>query len=308
MSLDLGGPAIEIAIALAFVFFLLSLVALHVTEWFAGALNLRAKTLRKGLEGMLGDSGVVEKVLCHALVRTDLQPDRKRAPSYIAPENFALALRDVLDAPDEKEPPKVKVDDHERPVDEALATQLRVLPSGGAIPEMPELEKWFDESMKRVGGWYKRKSQLVTIAVAVLLVLALNVSTLRIAEQLNGEPKVLANVVAKAEAATEEEGPGGAGGGEPAGMKQDRGRSGKRRPRPCLPEPSGLLDRREEPPEHPRRVVDHDGRLADLDRRHLVGRPILVRRPQQALEPADGGPQAGRKSSDLAAQQPGLPL
>jgi hypothetical protein len=220
MSLDLGGPAIEIAIALAFVFFLLSLVALHVTEWFAGLLNLRAKTLRKGLEGMLGDSDVVEKILCHALVRTDLQPDRKRDPSYIAPENFALALRDVLDVPAQGGPPKVEVDDHERPVDEALATQLRVLPSGDAIPEVPELGKWFDESMRRVGGWYKRKSQLVTIAVAVLLVLVLNVSTLRIAEQLNGEPKVLANVVAKAEATAEEDSAGGAKGGNAAGMEQ----------------------------------------------------------------------------------------
>ncbi len=205
MSLDLGGPAIEIAIALAFVFFLLSLVSSHLTEWIAGILNLRAKNLRKGLAGMLGDSEVMKQILAHPLVRTDLQPDRNRDPSYIAPESFALALRDVLkiSAPDAH--PKVKVDGNERPVEQSLATQLKVLPSGDAIPEVPELEKWFDESMKRVGGWYKRKSQLVTIAVAVALVLVLNVSTLRIADQLSAEPKVLANVVAQAEARAGEE-------------------------------------------------------------------------------------------------------
>lgn len=204
MSLDLGGPAIEIAIALAFVFFLLSLIASHVAEWIAGAFNLRAKTLREGLEGMLGDSGVMERILSHPLVRTDLQADRNRDPSYIAPEAFALALRDVLETPAAGEPPKVMVDNQKRPVDQDLATQLRLLPSGEAIPETPELEKWFDESMERVGGWYKRKSQLITIGIAVTLVLVLNVSTLRITDQLSAEPKVLANVVAKAEAAAGE--------------------------------------------------------------------------------------------------------
>ncbi|TMK56577.1 MAG: hypothetical protein E6G51_09280 [Actinobacteria bacterium] len=208
MSLDLGGPAIEIAIALAFVFFLLSLIASHVTEWFAGLLNLRAKTLRDGLLGMLGDGDVVDRLLKHPLVRTDLQPGRERDPSYIAPENFALALRDLLEpASGEEEVPQLKLEGEARKsVDPKLATQLRALPSGDSIPHVPEIEKWFDESMKRVGGWYKRKSQLVTIAVAVGLVLALNLSTLRIAEQLNGEPKVLANVVAKAEAAAEDDG------------------------------------------------------------------------------------------------------
>lgn len=205
MSLDLGGPAIEIAIALAFVFFLLSLVASHIGEWIAGIFNLRAKTLRKGLEGMLGDDGVVERVISHPLVRTDLQPDRSRDPSYIAPANFALALLDVLEEPATDQPPQVEVGDETRPVSKDLATQLRILPSGGAIPKAPEIEKWFDESMERVGGWYKRKTQLVTIAIAVVTVLVLNVSTLRITDQLSAEPKVLANVVAKAEATADEE-------------------------------------------------------------------------------------------------------
>ncbi|HEU5062614.1 MAG TPA: hypothetical protein VFT79_05605 [Solirubrobacterales bacterium] len=222
MSLDLGGPAIEIAIALAFVFFLLSLVSSHLTEWLAGLLNLRARTLRKGLEGMLGDGEVVKQLFKHPLVRTDLQPDRRRDPSYIAPRNFALALRNVVEAPSQGEQPKVEVDDEERPVSDALATQLQVLPGGDALPGVTELERWFDESMDRVSGWYKRKSQLVTIAVAVALVLLLNVSTLRIAEQLSAEPKVLANVVAKAEAAAEEEGPGdGTAGMQKAGEEAE---------------------------------------------------------------------------------------
>ena len=205
MSVDLGGPAVEIAIALAFVFFLLSLIVSHVGEGIAGLLNLRAGTLRKGLEGMLGDSAVVDAVLSHPLVRTDLQPDRDRDPSYVAPENFALALRDVLQVPPGEGPPAVAVGAVSQQVTDELATQLRVLPSGGVVPELPELEKWFNESMDRVSGWYKRKAQLVALAIAIVLVIVLNVSTLRIADQLSAEPKVLANVVAKAEATAADE-------------------------------------------------------------------------------------------------------
>jgi hypothetical protein len=196
MSLDLGGPAIEIAIALAFVFFLLSLIVSHVNELIAGALKLRGKQLRKGLEGMLGDQDVVKQLLCHSLVRTDLADDKSRDPSYISPKNFALALRDLT----EKDPNLLSG------ASEKLSEQLRALGgSTASLPAVPKLEQWFDASMDRVSGWYKRKLQWITLAIAIVLVLALNVSTLRIAEQLSAEPKVLGNVVAKAEAAAEGE-------------------------------------------------------------------------------------------------------
>lgn len=202
MSLDLGGPAIEIAIALAFVFFLLSLIVSQVNELIAGALGLRAKNLRKGLMGVLGDEGMVERLLDHSLVRTDLGQGKRRDPSYISPKNFALALRDLV----HKDSRGVSG------VSDELAEQLRALTGSPAtLPEVPELEKWFDESMDRVSGWYKRKAQWAAIVVAVVLTLALNVSTLRIAEQLSAEPKVLANVVAKAEAAEDKSSEGGQG-------------------------------------------------------------------------------------------------
>jgi hypothetical protein len=208
MSLDLGGPAIEIAIALAFVFFLLSLIVSQVNELIAGAFKLRAKHLKRGLEGMLGDEDVVERLLCHPLVRTDLAQGKRRGPSYISPKNFALSFRDLA----EREPSVVAE------ASDALTTQLRALKDAPdtSLPELSALEKWFDDSMDRVSGWYKRRVQWITLGIAVALVLILNVSTLRVAEQLSAEPKVLANVVAKAEAAAGEEGPGEgqAGGGE----------------------------------------------------------------------------------------------
>lgn len=187
MSLDLGGPALEIGIALSFVFFLLSLIVSAVNEWIAGVLKLRAKTLSKGLVGMLGDGDVAKSIFDHPLVRNDPRR-REREPSYISPRQFALAFQDVV------EPGRVS---------DELAKQLRAItgaPSDG-LPGQPALEKWFDESMERVGGWYKRKAQIIAIVLAVIVTLGLNVSTLRVAEHLADEPTVRAAVVSKAEKA-----------------------------------------------------------------------------------------------------------
>jgi hypothetical protein len=202
VSLDLGSPAIEIAIALAFVFFLLSLIVSALTEWLAAALKLRAKTLREGLEGMLGDKDVASEVLKHPLVRTDLREDCKHTPSYIAPHEFATAFRDLVtpvSAAAEERRPTARLSDGEGgtktvQISAKLATQLRTLSaSPTAVPPV--------ESMDRVSGWYKRKSQKITVVLALLVTLALNASALRIAEHLAEEPTVRAAVVARAEAA-----------------------------------------------------------------------------------------------------------
>jgi hypothetical protein len=222
MSLDLGSPVLEIAIALAFVFLLLSLIVTELTELVANRMKLRAKNLKEGLEGMLGDKGLVERMLDHPLIKTGAQLEkgkRKRDPSYISPRNFALVLRDLT---------KGKPGAHAIEVPDWLATQLRALTGGPsvALPEVPTLEKWFDESMDRVSGWYKRKAKWITIALATIVVAVLNVSALQIAERLSEEPTVRAAVVAKAEAAAKkapangEDGLKNAGGNMEATVKE----------------------------------------------------------------------------------------
>jgi hypothetical protein len=219
MSLDLGGPAIEIAIALAFVFFLLSLIASTLTEWLAAVFKLRSKNLKKGLEGMLGDEKVVQQLLDHPLVRPDLRQEPRRPPSYLSPRIFAAAFLDLVDVSSSSSSERqaatatVRVTEEgttsHSPVKGNLAVQLRTLTGapGVALPAASVLEKWFDESMDRVSGWYKRRAQLVTFIVAVGLAVGLNASALRIGEQLSAEPKVLAAVVAKAEAIAKEPAP-----------------------------------------------------------------------------------------------------
>jgi len=208
MSLDLGSPAIEIAIALAFVFFVLSLVVTELTELVANFFKLRVSNLQQGLKGMLGDDDLVKELLNHPLIKTDLRSERKRwqrkqEPSYIAPRNFAAVVQDLF-----KNEPGTNL----AQASQQLSKQLRALigDSGGELPDQSKLEKWFDDSMDRVSGWYKRKAKWITLIIAAIVVIGLNVSALRIADHLSAEPTVRAAVVAKAEAAAKK----GSGQGE----------------------------------------------------------------------------------------------
>lgn len=60
------------------------------------------------------------------------------------------------------------------------------------------VEIWFNNAMDRVGGWYKRRSQVVIAAVSVVCVVALNVDTLLIVNHLETHPGVRDALVAQA--------------------------------------------------------------------------------------------------------------
>jgi hypothetical protein len=237
MNIDLGSPALDIAIGLSFVFFLLSVIASALTEFWSGVFNLRAKTLKQGLEGMIGDKGAVEKLLDHPLVRTELTKEvpskrfslgralegllprarRKyeRTASYIAPDVFASAFTAVFG--ESSTGTSAGVESTAMPASLRSQTAELVDGSDGSppppIPPVAALEKWFDDGMDRVSGWYKRKSQIWTVVFATVVVIGLNASALRIVERLNAEPTVRAAVVAKAEAAAAGEAPAAGGSG-----------------------------------------------------------------------------------------------
>ncbi|MFN2607250.1 MAG: hypothetical protein ABR511_05055 [Acidimicrobiales bacterium] len=46
------------------------------------------------------------------------------------------------------------------------------------------VEDWFNHTMDRASGWYKRRTQLMVLIIGFLLALALNVDTIRITQQL----------------------------------------------------------------------------------------------------------------------------
>lgn len=62
------------------------------------------------------------------------------------------------------------------------------------------VESWFNDSMDRLTGWYKRKAQFIAFAIGLVLALLLNVDTINIATSLWREPTLRQAIVANATA------------------------------------------------------------------------------------------------------------
>lgn len=209
MPFDLNGPALEVAIGLAFVFFLLSVVASAITEGIAWATNQRAKTLEKGLKGMFGDDALAAEVLDHPLAKTDMSSEvADRKPSYLSPRNFGLALVDTLKRKggEDGEDSLAKMSAGVTAVREdapSLGTQLHALVEetgdGNLADFRGAAERWFDDGMDRVSGIYKRWAQKIAVVAALVVAIALNASAVRIAERLSADPTVRSAVVTGAE-------------------------------------------------------------------------------------------------------------
>jgi hypothetical protein len=72
----------------------------------------------------------------------------------------------------------------------AAATELAALRS--------RIEQWYDQSMQRVSGWYKRHVQLVLAIIALLVAGALNADTIQIANSLWTNTTLRSAIVANA--------------------------------------------------------------------------------------------------------------
>jgi len=60
-------------------------------------------------------------------------------------------------------------------------------------------EKWYDDAMDRVSGWYKRHIQVVIWIIAILVAVLLNVDTVQLATTLWKDPTTRAALVARAD-------------------------------------------------------------------------------------------------------------
>src|SRR4029078_872455 len=60
------------------------------------------------------------------------------------------------------------------------------------------LEAWFDDTMARVSGWYKRKTQIILPVIGGVVALASNTKNLTMGERLWKDPAVRGAVVGQA--------------------------------------------------------------------------------------------------------------
>jgi hypothetical protein len=62
------------------------------------------------------------------------------------------------------------------------------------------VEKWFDDSMDRLSGWYKRRAQGLAFVIGISVALLVNADTVLLAQQLWRDPVMRESLVAQAQA------------------------------------------------------------------------------------------------------------
>jgi hypothetical protein len=166
-------PAVDVVIGLAFVYFLLSVVISSLTEAVSSVLQLRWRTLQRGLRELFENSGVDGVVADKGSelwgeFRTNprilaLWKEtgilRKRGPSYIPPRVFALTLLDTLAPPRDLEPLPVG---GAEPAEAAVSERVDALKKthdvvaqakeAAATVANPVLRKWLVDALTKAGN------------------------------------------------------------------------------------------------------------------------------------------------------------
>jgi hypothetical protein len=224
MSNLTGIPALDLAIGLSFVFFLLSLLASTIQEFIAGFFGLRARTLEEALRNIFaGDTDIVAAFYEHPLIKTLYRDQgqkanivngdqaqkanfvkgalrRTKGPSYVSPRAFATFVLGAME-PQHGQVNARKTADGDEPLPDPVKEQLQTLfeAAGKDLNRYRTLvEAWYDDAMARVSGWYKRKTQVILLVIGLVIVPALNANTLTIGSRLWNDQAVRAAVVQQA--------------------------------------------------------------------------------------------------------------
>ena len=138
---------------------------------------------------------------------------RRSLPSYIPANQFAVALIDLVThgkfaepnvAPAELQAPLTVADlrtaaasiqnDY---IKRALLSAVEM--AGDDIEKVrANLESWFNGTMDRVSGWYKRRTQFILFAIGFGAAVVLNVDAVTIAQRLGSDEALRRAVVASA--------------------------------------------------------------------------------------------------------------
>jgi len=220
----LDNVILDVVIGLVFIYCLYSIFVTIINEIIASALSLRGKMLRYAIKRMLIDEnenifkrtlnlifkkksnkkGHLEKKLFkdffdHPLIKYMSSGIFYKTPSYISQENFSKTLIDILkkyDYPDsvsdlQKINKKLeelgkKEDGSEWESDTVKLINSFLNDAKDDLDKFKEsLEKWFNDTMDRASGWYKRQTQLIILITGFLLAIGFNINTFEIVSRLS---------------------------------------------------------------------------------------------------------------------------
>jgi hypothetical protein len=195
-----SSAVLEVVIGLAFCYASVALTVTTLQEALSAVFRLRAGMLRACLQRMLHDpafTGIARALYAHPLIstRTDLtdpHAPQHPGPSYIEPANFAIALIDAIRGGG------AALDSAIAAVpDPQLRRTLNTLyaQTGGDVQRFQAaLGGWFDSTMARLSGAYKRRQLLVSFLLALLLAILLNIDSIHLFQTLWRQPALAAGV------------------------------------------------------------------------------------------------------------------
>ncbi|HEV7890844.1 MAG TPA: hypothetical protein VGP08_09405, partial [Pyrinomonadaceae bacterium] len=189
-----GSTMIEVAIGIAFVYLLVSLLCSALNELIEAWLRYRARYLETGIRKLLSDPGLAESFFNHPLIK----PLGER-PSYIPARTFSLALWNLATtagAQGEQAAAGVTQnlgeirkliqglpDDKYKDIKTSLLTLIDE--AGNDLTKArANVEAWYDDAMDRVSGWYKRRTHIILIVMGLVASFALNIDTVQITNAL----------------------------------------------------------------------------------------------------------------------------
>ena len=204
-----NSTVLEVAVGIIFIYLLLSILCTSANEWVAAITRRRGEMLRKGIHQLLehqplkegGDSNeFLAAFYKHPLI-TCMMHD-KRHPAYLAPRTFVAVITDILTG---FKPGSVGFDHFEKggealPKGNVRTSVLALVQRSNQDLEQAQLatEAWFKDAMDRVNGWYKRRTQIWTIIIALFLTLVANANTINIVKKLGNDPVLRTAVVEEA--------------------------------------------------------------------------------------------------------------
>ena len=185
-----------VAIGIATVCLLLSVIASHLQEVWAGYTARRAAQLEQGIARMLGNPALTQAFFSHPLIEnisfTPPRPFSRAAsapparPTYVSSTLFSrvlyTALREVHNLPAQSLPDLI----NSLP-DSSLKKRLKALIlgiEGDAKACNLAIEQWYDGTMDRVNGLYKQKTQFFLLVTGLVMAIVFNANMFTVTERL----------------------------------------------------------------------------------------------------------------------------
>jgi hypothetical protein len=210
-----GSEILDVVIGIIFLFLLVSIICSSIREGLESIIKSRGAYLEYGNRELLHDkagSNIAQSFFAHPLIfglfsggysRGDtIKPKSitrgRNLPSYIPSKNFALALMDIaarggrtnLVSSDGQAPAitiqsiRANIANIGNPyVQRVLLTAVDTA-QGDINKLQANLEAWFNSSMDRVSGWYKRSTQWIIFWIALSVSVIGNINTIAVTNYL----------------------------------------------------------------------------------------------------------------------------